>query len=240
VVQAPELYRDHACGLNDNDNYGLDLRTLREHTTNTWSKVTVRPEHLLCRPKCWATLDYRTIDNSDVDSELTLSTTRSGTAHGFAAWFDSLLMEGVALSNAPGSPAHNYANAFFPWPEPVEVAAGDKVSISIRANLVGEDYVWRWETSIGSEANEETARKQFSQTTFLGAALSANEFRKRAADYVPRLNEDGEIARCALDLMGDGLCLQEIARLLAAEFPGRFRDRQQALDHLGDLSRRYS
>src|SRR5215831_14744274 len=37
---------------------------------------------------------------------------------------------------------------FFPWPVPVLLDVGDTVAVSLRANLIGEDYLWRWDTRV--------------------------------------------------------------------------------------------
>jgi hypothetical protein len=61
-----------------------------------------------------------------------------------------------------------------------------------------------------------------------------------AADYVPQLSEEGLIRRRALDLMDGKTCLENIARRLTTEFPGRFARWQQALTFASSISKEHS
>lgn len=237
AVSAADLHASHAGAADIN---GLDMRAARKLTVNTWSKTWLTSDQLLSKPYCWALLDYSEIEESAIQGEASLEFDRSGIAHGFGVWFESVLTEGVELSNAPGAPKLNYGNAYFPWPEPVEVQAGDVAQVLIQATLVRSDHVWRWESGILSGGRENAIKRQFSQSTFFGAPLSASRLRKCAPDYVPKLTEDGEIAKAALQLMADGNSLSQVANQIASRFPKRFPDRKAALDHIGELSRQYS
>lgn len=237
AVSAAELHANHA---DDPEIDGLDMSAACKHTINAWSKARLTPDQLLSKPHCWAQLDYSEINDTSIHGDVRLEFDRSGIAHGFGVWFESVLAEGVALSNAPGAPKLNYANAYFPWPEPVEAQDGDVAHVVIQAAPVRGDHVWRWETRILKGGRNDAVDRQFSQSTFFAAPLSADRLRKCTPDYVPKLSEDGEIARAALALMADGLALGEVAKRIASRFPKRFPDRKAALDHLGELSRRYS
>src|SRR5213079_2794126 len=79
---------------------------------------------------------------------LTFAGARAGTAHGLGVWFDAVLAEGVGFSNAPAAPEVLYGQAFFPWPSPTPLAAGDAVTVAFQARLVGDDYVWRWDSKV--------------------------------------------------------------------------------------------
>lgn len=51
---------------------------------------------------------------------------------GINVWFDTTLAEDVGFSNAPSAQELIYGTAFFPWPPPVPLAAGDVVSIVLQ------------------------------------------------------------------------------------------------------------
>ena len=83
-------------------------------------------------------------------------------------------------------------------------------------------------------------KADFQQSTFFGACLSPQQLHKRATSHLPKLNEEGEIDRLILDLMGSGIALGEIARQVQEKFPGRFASRQEAMARVGELSLKYS
>jgi type I protein arginine methyltransferase len=239
VVEAPTLYEPYQKPWRENA-HALDLTAGVSVVTNTWSKGRVTPDQLLSASVCWAVLDYAKLQETDIHGDAGLRVTREGTAHGLAIWFDSKLAAGVSLSNAPGAPPLIYGQAFFPFSEPVTVAHGDTVHPTMSANLVGEDYVWRWDTSVLDNARAGAVRAAFRQSSFFGAALSHASLRKRAASHVPALTADGEIQRHVLSMFGSQRSLQRIAEETLAAFPDRFKSWQQALDTVADLSEKYS
>jgi protein arginine N-methyltransferase 1 len=239
VVEAPDLYSQYTAPWDDHG-YGLDMEAARRLATNMWRKGRVRPEQLLVEPRCWATLDYRTLESPDVCAEVTCTAARAGIAHGLIVWFDAALAEGVYLSNAPGQPESIFGSAFFPWSTPVRCAVGDTVCVTLEATLVGEDYTWRWNTRVLNQGHAGQVKANFKQSTFFGVPLSPERLRRRADSYVPTLNEDGQIDRLILELMSDHMSLATIAGRLSAQFPSRFATRQDALTRVAELSEQYS
>lgn len=142
VVEASELYQNFKSPWDDNI-FGLDMRPALRYATNTLRQGRAKPEKLLVRPKCWATLDYYNLKSPDVNGNVIWTAKRSGTAHGLSVWFNTNLAEDVGFSNAPSEPELLYSNTFFPWTEPVELAIGDQVSVTLEVNLVGDSYVKR-------------------------------------------------------------------------------------------------
>ena len=153
---------------------------------------------------------------------------------------DTILAEGIQLSNAPGKPELIYGNAFFPWSEPVNLVAGDTVTLKLQANLVSDDYIWRWDTCILAQGHPNQVKANFRQSTLFGVPLSSEQLHKRAAGFVPKLSEDGRADQLILQLMAEETPLGEIARQVLAQFPSRFATTQQALTRVGELSLKYS
>jgi protein arginine N-methyltransferase 1 len=237
VVEAPELHAAHLAPWADND-LGLDLRPLRRLLGNTWRKARIRPEQLLSEPRQWAELDYTTLDGAAAVGRAEWVVGRSAAGHGLACWFDATLAPSTGFSNAPGAPEAIYGQAFFPWPAAIELAPGDRVTAELHADLVGADYVWRWNTRVTGAAGRAAA--DLKQSTFLGTPLAADGLRKRAAEFVPAPTEDAATDLFILGLLVEGLPLGQIAGRLAARFPARFADWRQALTQVGDLSEKYS
>ncbi len=237
VVQAPELYRQFVSPW-EREGHGFDMRAARRVVTNTWNKGSVRPEQMLVRPQVWATLDYARVESADVRAGMTWTVSRAGTAHGLVAWFDATLIDGVGFSNAPGQPDTIYGRAFFPWPEPVDLAAGQTVKATLEAREIGDEYVWCWGAEVLDPGDATRVRARFRQSTFFGTPRSADELRKHEADSVPALNENGLIDRFILDQMDGRTSLGEIASRLSAQFPECFPTVARALRRAGDVATR--
>lgn len=238
-VEAPDLHRAVTTPWKDNE-HGLDMRAASDLVANSWSRGRVTADQLLTRPAHCATLDYATVTDPGLSADTVSRASRAGSAHGFCVWFDSVLGDGVELSNAPGKPETVYGHAFFHWPEAVQLLPGDVVTIGVRATRVGEEYVWSWDSEVLGEGDPARVKARFRQSTFLGKPMSPEALRKKSATHVPALNEDGEIDRVILEKMAEKTALGDIARDLAARYPRRFAGWQDALRRVADLSSMYS
>jgi protein arginine N-methyltransferase 1 len=240
LVRAPDAYNE-VVGAWENNGYGFDLQAIRSIEVNNCRKLNSAGNPLVTEPRCWATLDYRTLSNPNVSGGATWTIERATTGHGLAVWFDCETTWGIGFSNSPVSPTKQiFGQGFFPFPRPVELSPADEVTVQLRADLAGEDYVWSWNTEIAKRADTPGTLVSFRQSTFLGAPLSPQGLRKRAQTFVPKLNERGCIDHAILQQMADGLSLDQIARNLAGRFPRHFPTWQNALDRVADLSTKYS
>jgi protein arginine N-methyltransferase 1 len=239
VVDASEHYTSLTAAW-DSNRQGLDLTAGRRFVTNCWSHIRLTAEQLRTEPRCLATLDYARVESPDVAAEVAWTIARGGTAHGLGVWFDTLLAPGVPLSNAATAPRLLYGQAFFPWPRPVSLQPGDVVTVFLQANLVGNDYVWRWDTCIHPKGPSPQATARFQQSSLLGIPLSPAGLRKRAATHVPLLDEEGQIDQFILGLMDGTHTLAEMASRVMSQFPDHFSTLQNALTHVGELSQKYS
>ena len=239
IVEAPKSYGEVVDPWDLNP-FGQNLSSARQLAVNNVQKVHVSPDQLLTGHKLWATLDYSSIQNPDVQGSLEWTVERAGTGHGIVVWFDADLAEGIGFSNAPGAPETVYGSFFFPWTQPVPLKPEQTVCVNLAAKLVENDYLWRWTTPIEPLSGPGTSPVHFDQSQFAGAVLSAEQLRRIAADYIPRLSDDGLLRRRTLELMDGRASLEEIAHKLAAEFPKRFSRWQEALSHAGVVSQEYS
>lgn len=220
--------------------YDLDMQAGWRIASNTWHKGRVAPEQLLVEPRHWATLDYATVEDTDFATDISWDVGRRGTAHGIILWFDATLLKGLEISNAPGRPELIYGSSFFSLPAPVPLAEGDSISLKLKADLVGDNYIVRWETRVLEQGDPERIKASFKQSTFAGVPLSPKRLRKRAANFVPALGEEGQLDLFILTQMNGDTPLEEIARRAAERFPAKLKSRQEALTHVGELSKRYS
>jgi len=239
LVEAPKPYGEIVEPWEKNPLH-QNLEPARALSVNDGQKVRVSPSQLLTCHKLWTTLDYATVEKHDVRGNLEWTVERAGTGHGIVMWFDADLAEGIGFSNAPGKPDTVYGSFLFPWTQPVRLEEGQSVCVSLAAKLVENDYVWRWTTRIKPLAGSSASPIHLKQSQLGGAVLSPRQLRKIAADYIPRLSEEGLLRRRTLELMDGKPSLEEIAHQLAKEFPQRFLGWRQALTYVGTVSQEYS
>ena len=244
LVEAPDLYRQFSEPWNAQP-YGLDLTSARRLIVNTWRQGRISEEQVLAPLARPMAVDYADVMSPNLDTAVRWTVARSGTAHGFGAGIDRLLTDGVGFSNAPDCvdrlpPDSIYRTVFFPWSSPVGLAAGDVVTIALRAVLVGDDYVWNWKATVLDQGLPDRVKAHFDQSTLYGVPVSAAQLHKRSASHVPALNEEGLLTSFTLDLMRLSMSLREIAGRLVEQFPTRFPDWQRALNYVSDVSQRYS
>jgi len=236
VVEAPARYADVVGPWEDNGN-GVALNSARNFVVNLWSKGRVKPDNMLGQPVVWHELDYEKLEDANVRKDISLSVARKGTAHGLSIWFDAELLGGVRFSNAPGGAELIYGQGFFPFQQPLEVAAGDRIDVRVEAHLIRDDYVWRWDTV---HVSQDEIKSRFKQSTLSGAPLSPAQLHKHAGSYVPQINEAGAITRFVLSKMDGKNSNEQIAAELVTEFSSQFRNQSDALDVVAEMSDKYS
>jgi len=174
VVEAPEQYTELVSPWQNQ--FDLDLSAATRFIKNTWRKSHIKTEQFLADPVRWSTIDYYEVESPDARAEISWRVARNGIAHGFAVWFDSELVDDVGFSNHPAAPRMIYGQGFFPFSEPVEVAAGNRIELRLAAKFVQDDYVWRWDTDFVDQ------KASFKQSTFYGVPLSTAQLRKSAQE----------------------------------------------------------
>jgi protein arginine N-methyltransferase 1 len=232
IVEAPECYDEIVDPWEGKD---LDLSAAKRVVTNTWRKARINSDQLLASPVCCYKLDYNEVETSDLETNALLEVNRSGTSHGFAIWFDSELIDGVGFSNNPQEPELVYGQGFFPLPHPVAIEQGDRIQLSLKANLVRGNYVWRWDTTILAGESLQP-RASFRQSTLSGVPLSPVQLRKQSAGYKPTLTEAGQVRSFIMESMTGDNSLEEIATRLVERFPKRYADWKSALDDVTEVS----
>jgi protein arginine N-methyltransferase 1 len=195
-------------------------------------------DQLLTAAQTWAVLDYSRGAADSAAADLDFSITRAGVAHGICLWFEAELLNRIGFSSRPCSQKTVYGQLFLPWLEPASVEQGQKIQVSLHANLVGDDYVWRWETRICG--NGKNAERYFQQSTFHGANFTPEALRRRAADFVPSLSEEGQADRWLLQAIDGKTSLQQMAQAATRQFPKLFPRWEDALHRAAELARQFS
>ena len=239
IVAAPRLVEAYRHPWTDSP-YGINMQPAADCLIHLWRKANFRKEDLLCRPAPWAALDYRTIVRADVQGSVELVIDGETTAHGFAMWFDTDLFEDAGFSTAPGSNDTVYGQAFFPWPEPMALAAGDAVTISLKAIYAGLETIWWWHTRIYHLGDIHRLKAEFRQSTFFAKPLGLQNLHKRQSSSTPELRDSGRIDLFILQQMDGRKTLKEIAQRTQKRFPDYFHSVTDALRRVADMSERYS
>ncbi|HQR36025.1 MAG TPA: 50S ribosomal protein L11 methyltransferase [Blastocatellia bacterium] len=237
LVSAPDLYEPYVKPWEE-QSYGLNTQAARRIVINSWGAGRAKPEQMLTSPQLWTEIDYTNITDVNAHGELAWTMQQAGTAHGLCVWFDTVLTDGIGFSNAPGGGAKVYGSAFFPLNNPIDLELEDRVTVQLRADLVSDDYVWSWNTLVKDV--DGAIKSEFKQSTFFSAAISPKQLRKQADNYVPHLNETGQMDQFILSLMGGDKTHGEIARLVFEQYPHRFQNWRAALTHVAKLAAQYS
>jgi type I protein arginine methyltransferase len=237
-VCAPDLHRE-SLGPWEARPYDFDMSAAGRRTSNSASQCSVTSDQVFLGPRPLSTLDYATLKQTDLDATVSWTADHASQGHGIVLWFDSVLAEGVTLTNRPGAPRLIYRQLFLPWPEALDICPGDTVTVTVSARLVGDEYVWRWDTQLTSKSSPNRAKPPFRQSTFYASDFSFAELRASASQFQPRLNEDGLVQRRALSLMEGKMSLEAIAHELAKDFPKRFPHWQDAFNLVASISRNF-
>lgn len=217
---------------------GVDLSLSRELILNGCYTANFKADQLLTEPQDWCFLDYRAGAKASCAADLIFKAARTGTAHGICVWFETELADGIGFSTAPNDTRSVYGQCFFPWPQAVLLEIGQEIHVSLHANLVGDDYIWRWETRI--PGNGKDPDRFFQQSTFQGANFTPQSLRRRAADFVPSLSEEGQANRWMLQAIDGKTSLQDIAQAAAKKFPQIFPRWEDALHRAAELAIQFS
>jgi len=239
LAETSKIYRRHDVTLLKNT-CGLDLSAANKYVMNGLWKKRVTADQLLAPPICWAEIDYATVQIEDFNAEFDWIVSRPGTAHGITMWFDMKAEDTIGFSNKPGAPEVIYGQAILPLLEPVPVKEGDIVNVTLSADLVDGDYIWRWNTRVADADDPRMIKADFRQSTFFCKALNLERMRKGISGFKPRLTIDGQIRSAILSLMDGSRSLEEISRRVFRQFPDRYANWQEVLPEVGELSREFS
>jgi type I protein arginine methyltransferase len=205
---------------------------------NTDHGIIAELGQLMSEPEELCTLDYIGDSGPNVSAKLAFRGSRNGAAHGICVWFDTELYADIGFSSGPESPATVYGQLFLPWLEPVAIEEGQEILVTLHANLVGKDYLWRWETEI--TVGDDDATVHFRQSTLGGLTVSSHTLRRHAVDHVPVLTAEGEAERFLLGAMDGRASLEEIAKKAAARFPEVYSSHEAAFERASELARKLS
>jgi protein arginine N-methyltransferase 1 len=218
--------------------YGITFEAARRVILNSIHGVKLKADDIGGSPQQWCVLDYATLESPNTCASITFEVQQPVTAYGCCFWFDTILFDEIGYTAAPNRPNSVYGEMFFPWLEPASLAAGDRACFELRANLVGDRYVWNWKTIVRDQTGK-PPKASFSQSSFLGAPLAPERLHRKSAGHVPVLNEEGEMDHFLLEHMDGRASLEEIARAFAARFPSQCARWEDALSRASRIAEKY-
>ena len=101
----------------------------------------------------------------------------TGPVHGIVSWFDAEIDEGLGFTTRPGDRRPTYGRMVYPVVRPIDVSAGERVSLGIGAHKVGKQWVWEW--------SAKTASDRRSGTTLDGLEIGSSVLRSLADEHAP-------------------------------------------------------
>jgi protein arginine N-methyltransferase 1 len=218
---------------------GFDMAPAERMATNQLARFRIAADEVITPARTWTSIDYRSVTSPSARGTVSWTAERGAVGHGLRVWFDATLAPGIGFSNGPDGPDTVYGAVFLPWSAPVPLAPGDDIAVALSADLLGKDYLWRWDTVVTAGAAPAGVKARFRQSSFLGAPLGAASLRRRNPENVTKLGAEGRIAAFVLEQMGNERRLGDIARDLHAQFPDRFADHAAALAEAAALASRY-
>ena len=147
--------------------HGVGLSSIRPFAVSHVHPGRFDSDQLLSPAAAIGTLDLARATSLHFSGSAVTTIHRDGIAHGLCGCFVTTLAGDIRMGNVPGdSSTTNFAQAFFPFDQPVSVAAGDEVSISIDSH---DGHIARWRVAI-SRGGQRHA--QFDHSTLNGLLVS--------------------------------------------------------------------
>jgi hypothetical protein len=135
--------------------------------------------------------------------------------------------------------AEVYGCGFFPLLEPVSIDKGDTIILSVHADLVEDQYLWRWHTHIHSGDKSRAIKADFEQSTDLESRLESAKLHKSVLNFRPSRSEAGEIDHFVLGEMDGRNTIDQIARQALVKYPIRFKTQTEAQIYVNVLSQEF-
>jgi len=151
------------------DIWGIDFSPFQRHSSSTPISARVPSSSLLAASRI--AYSYRAMSSPPVDifdASLAFCAERGGVLHALAAWFSSVLAEGVELSNDAGE-TDSWDHLVFPLQEPVPITAGTTITVRLRGRGGGQTpLVWVWDTAVRRDGE---TLAEYRQSTFSSQML---------------------------------------------------------------------
>lgn len=160
-VSSPRLYQE--LNVWDRQPAGLTYAAAAELAWNNVYVRRIRPDELWSGepPQSWDRIALGTDTQSRRSATLSWTVTAPTTWYGFAVWWNALLVPGVVLSTAPEAPATHWEQIYVPVGEPLQLQAGETVTLRLRSDTRYEVKIRLQWTVLHRHANGSTTERSF-------------------------------------------------------------------------------
>jgi protein arginine N-methyltransferase 1 len=215
---------------------GLSFAPAAIIARNTGYPRHLQPEELVARPADIVTFDPSRAGRS-FSARARFTVERTAVLHGIGGWFSSELAPGVTLTNAPGAANRiDRRNVFLPLREPVAVAAGDAIGVSLF--IQPADLIVRWRVEVA--ASDGAVRHTTDASTFEGMLIPREDLARTRPDFQPRLTPAGRARQTVLDLCDGVRTIADVESELRQRHPDFFPDRAEAAAFVAEVVTVYS
>ena len=119
--------------------FGLDWSDAERVTRNNMYVFAIEPTDLLGEAAAWDSLDFNGPIDSRRAGKISWHLREPGTIFGFALWWECTLAPGAVLSTSPYTPRTHWDQIYLPLLEPLSVAAGDGLALTLASETGGEE-----------------------------------------------------------------------------------------------------
>lgn len=223
-VSAPEVYQKNISCWSES-HLGIDPHPARNYVSNSiyFYEKELNQAKYLAEPAKLLAMDFYFSQSTDCQVEVKSKITESGLCHGWAGWF-AMQLGDKWLSTAPHEPPLHWSAAFLPLDPPVEVAAGEEVTLKLQRPPYGE---WSWQVK--------SNKAQQQHSTFLAVPMTLKSIKKTALPYRPQLSNKGKAALYVLSQSNGTLSVEQLSTQIVKRFPELFADSRKALNFVRSL-----
>jgi precorrin-6B methylase 2 len=212
---------------------GLDMSPAGNVAVNSGHPLSLSPTALLGPSAPAWVIDLATVVDEPMSFTATLIAARDGTLDGIGGWFVADLGAGVTMTNTPGDPDRiDRRNVVFPVDPPVDVCAGDTITVSMR--IRPSDLLVNWVVTVRN------GEYRSSHSTLMGMLLTREELRRTNPHFVPSLTPRGEARKTVIALCDGVHTLDCIEREVFGRHRPLFRDYNEAQAFVAEVVTRYS
>ncbi|MEZ5409727.1 MAG: hypothetical protein R2761_16990 [Acidimicrobiales bacterium] len=211
---------------------GFDMGPMFERAVNTEFRFEIPASELLAEPRCWAEVDADHV--APITGRVELIIDEPGEVNGIAGMFRAALAPGVELTNCPGQPGYfkRWQN-FYPLPEPVAVAPGDRVDVSF--DIRPRSYLATWTVRVQRAGADRAAASRGS--TVLGMFLTPTDLATPHDGAVARASSALAADRHALSLVDGQRTVADIVESTWSAHGAAFASRQDLKERIDALLR---
>jgi hypothetical protein len=211
------------------DRHELNFSVMRRYALQQVLIPRVDPRTFVASPVHVLHVELDESAKPNFSAEATFHATRAGHIHALAGWFDSELVPGIRVGNAPPALGSSWAHTAFPLERPIPVEEG--ADLQVRIDTMANGTAWRWSV--------EGSGLRLDQTSVFGFPHDTMSHARRAAAARPRRAPLGEALRFVLDRLNGQTSVDEIAEQLADQHSGLFGQRGSAAQFVRETAEAY-